>query len=199
MRKSVWDSRSTKTKTKRWKPPKVGVGTGKMCPWNNNLVCLAKDAANFWLRAAGRKLGPNRPKPGQPIEGKNGSKHDQKAADTLPERTPSTNWDTKTRWCSSHSRQAPFSVIMDDFGPVLRPPRACFGPAPAPAFSGAQRPIAGGRREFRGPKMGATEPQRGVLSMEPFWARRGPSGAGCWLLVAACCLRLARRQAPPVV
>ena len=72
--------------------------------------------ANFRIRTAGRKWGPNRSQLDQrtPSEGKNGSKRDQKAAQTVPEWASSKNGDTQPLWCPPQSRQAP---LFGDFGP----------------------------------------------------------------------------------
>ena len=61
------------------------------------MVRLARDMANVWIRTAGRKRGPNGLRLGQqtPFEGKDGSKHDYKAAHTclsgLPRRKGTSN------------------------------------------------------------------------------------------------------------
>ena len=74
-----------------WKPSEPGVCTWERCPRNCDCVRLAEDTALFQFWPMERILGPTdaslRP---------NGSKHGQKAAQTIPKWTVSINKDNGT-------------------------------------------------------------------------------------------------------
>ena len=126
---------STKTNTKGWKPPTVGVGSGKQCPQNRDSVRRARYTANLGFRTAECKADANGPNwaNGHHLEVKIGQNTTKTEAPTLSELILSMNEVTGPRWCCSPSLQAPFLVILGhfwfDLGPGRsRPVQAKFDP-----------------------------------------------------------------------
>ena len=108
------------------KPPKAGVCTWEKCPGIRNSVRLARDTAIFRFQPAGHIRGPNEPilGPTDTVSGPHGSKHGQKATQTVPKLILSINLDNGTFWGAPRRHRGPFLVILGHFGPVWGPPRA---------------------------------------------------------------------------
>ena len=95
------------------------------------------------------------------------------------------------RWTLPMPASEPPGPVFGYFGPFW----ARSGPAMGPACSGARRPIAGGRRGFRGPKMlfgvprpihGGSGTPTGTFIHGPILGLPCPGGAGCCCLLARC-------------
>ena len=97
-----------------WKPPRVGVGRGGKWSQNRHSVHPAQDTTNFRFCPAGRNPGPNGPRLGQPTPfgGKTRSKHDEKAAHTLPEWIRPMSGDSGPCQCPSRGCRAPLMMVL---------------------------------------------------------------------------------------
>ena len=148
-----------------------GVGTGKKCPRNRELVYLAQDRANLQPTDTiwGPKLVKKRQK-GNPNVARVDSAHGHKEwTPPAPVSEPS----------------GPFEVILGHFGPCwAHPIRARGGPSRAgDGHSGAQR--------FPIPTEPRTRYLRNPNGEFRLWGHSGPASDGVEL--AACCLLLGRR------
>ena len=142
---------------KGWKPPKVGVCTWEKCPRIRASVCLARDTAIFPFQPAGHIRGPDVPilGPMDTVSGPHGSKHGQKATQTVPKSILSITLDNGTFWGPPRRHRGPFFGDSGPFqarwGPTCGPPRA--------------RPL--GRMEhFGGPDTGLPGPKGDCFSSQ---------------------------------
>ena len=103
-----------------WKPPKVGVCTWGKCPRIRDSVRLARDTAIFRFQPAGHIRGPNEPilGPTDTVSGPHGSRHGQKATQTVPKLILSISLDNRTFWGAPGRHRGPFLVILGHFRPA---------------------------------------------------------------------------------
>ena len=115
------------------------------CPRIRDLVRLARDTAIFRFQPAGHIRGPNEPilGPTDTVLGPHGSKHGQKATQTVSKLILSINHQLGQRNHLGPSTEAP-GPVFGDFGPFG--PR--FGPhlGPAPGTAPRSHEALGGRQ-----------------------------------------------------
>ena len=145
---------------------------------------------HFSVSARRTHLGPNEPVlgPTDTVSGPHGSKHGQKATQTVPKLILSIKLDNGTFWGPPRRHRGPFLVILGRLGPQKVPP----GVRPGHGHSGAWGTLAAGTRAFRVPKAIVCRPNTTPDNVITFFLEfrtpvalgpvKGPVGLACLLL-----------------